>query len=53
MIVILSGPSGVGKDTVIDAWIAADPRVVRVVTYTTRPARHGGRAGVLAAHPVM
>ena len=46
MIVILSGPSGVGKDTVIDAWIAADPRVVRVVTYTTRPARHGERDGV-------
>lgn len=46
MIVILSGPSGVGKDTVIDAWIAADPRVVRVVTYTTRPARPGEMNGV-------
>jgi guanylate kinase len=41
MIVILSGPSGVGKDTVIDAWMAADPRIARVVTYTTRAPRHG------------
>jgi guanylate kinase len=46
MIVVLSGPSGVGKDTVLDAWIAADPRVVRVVTYTTRPPRHGEVDGV-------
>jgi guanylate kinase len=41
MIVILSGPSGVGKDTVIDAWRAADPRIERVVTYTTRKPRAG------------
>ncbi len=41
MIVVLSGPSGVGKDTVLDAWIEADPRVVRVVTYTTRLPRPG------------
>jgi guanylate kinase len=41
MIVILSGPSGVGKDTIIDAWRAADPRIVRVVTYTTRKPRAG------------
>jgi guanylate kinase len=46
MIVILSGPSGVGKDTVINAWIAADPRVVRVVTYTTRVPRTGEVNGV-------
>ena len=40
-LVILSGPSGVGKDTVIDAWRAADPRVRRVVAYTTRAPRPG------------
>ena len=40
-VVILSGPSGVGKDTVIDAWRARDPRVRRVVAYTTRPIRPG------------
>lgn len=46
MIVILSGPSGVGKDTVLDAWIKADPRVARVVTYTTRAPRDGELDGV-------
>jgi len=45
-LVILSGPSGVGKDTVIDAWHAADSRVKRVVAYTTRPARQGERDGI-------
>lgn len=38
-LVILSGPSGVGKDTVLDAWMARDPRVQRVIAYTTRPMR--------------
>lgn len=45
-LVILSGPSGVGKDTVIDAWRDQDPRVKRVVAYTTRPARQGERDGI-------
>ena len=45
-LVILSGPSGVGKDAVIDAWIAANPRVKRVVTYTTRAPRDGEKNGV-------
>lgn len=45
-VVIFSGPSGVGKDTVLDAWIAADPRVQRVVTYTTRPRRANETNGV-------
>jgi len=40
-LVILSGPSGVGKDTVIDAWHARDSRVSRVVAYTTREPREG------------
>ncbi len=43
---ILSGPSGVGKDTVIDAWHARDPRVVRVVGCTTRAPREGEVDGV-------
>jgi guanylate kinase len=45
-LVILSGPSGVGKDTVIDAWHLRDPRVARVVAYTTRPRRTGEVDGV-------
>jgi guanylate kinase len=45
-LVILSGPSGVGKDTVINAWHAKDPRVERVVAYTTRPPRVGEMPGL-------
>lgn len=45
-LVILSGPSGVGKDTVIDAWRERDPRVCRVIAYTTRAARAGERPGI-------
>jgi len=45
-LVILSGPSGVGKDTVIDAWIAADPEVERVVAVTTRRPRPNEQNGV-------
>jgi guanylate kinase len=45
-LVILSGPSGVGKDTVIDAWKGRDPRVQRVVAYTTRAPREGEEDGV-------
>ena len=40
-LVILSGPSGVGKDTVIDLWHRADPSVQRVVAYATRVPRPG------------
>ncbi|MCC7434289.1 MAG: guanylate kinase [Methanoregulaceae archaeon] len=45
-LVILSGPSGVGKDSVLDRWKAADPRVVRVVAYCTRAPRTGEVDGV-------
>jgi guanylate kinase len=45
-LVILSGPSGVGKDTVIDAWREVNPRVRRVVAYTTRLPRPGETDGV-------
>lgn len=46
IVVILSGPSGVGKDTVINAWKARNKRVERVVTYTTREPRNGEVNGV-------
>ncbi|HWA82793.1 MAG TPA: guanylate kinase [Fimbriimonadaceae bacterium] len=45
-LVILSGPSGVGKDTVLDAWTKRNPRVQRVVAYTTRPKRAAEVDGV-------
>ncbi|MGE0001123.1 MAG: guanylate kinase [Fimbriimonadaceae bacterium] len=44
-LVVLSGPSGVGKDTVFDAWAARDPRVARVVSATTRKPRDGEANG--------
>ncbi len=45
-LVILSGPSGVGKDTIIDAWREVNPKVERVVAYTTRTPRQGEVSGV-------
>jgi len=40
-LVIFSGPSGVGKDTVLVAWQLRNPRVARVVAATTRAPRSG------------
>lgn len=45
-LVILSGPSGVGKDTVINAWREANPLVERVVAYTTRQPRRAEQPGI-------
>jgi guanylate kinase len=40
-LVIFSGPSGVGKDTVLQEWMNSDPKVRKVVSWTTRVPRPG------------
>jgi len=45
-LVILSGPSGVGKDTLLEAWQAVNPLVERVVAACTRAPRPGEVNGV-------
>ncbi len=40
-VMILSGPSGVGKDTVLLEWQKLNPSIIRVVAATTRQPRPG------------
>lgn len=46
LLVVLSGPSGAGKDAILDALAARGYRFHRVVTCTTRPPRDGERDGI-------
>jgi guanylate kinase len=46
LIVVLSGPSGVGKDTLLQHFLNTTPGCVRLVTCTTRPRRPDERDGV-------
>ena len=41
MIIVISGPSGVGKGTVIEKLLKLDSRLTRVITCTTRKPRQG------------
>lgn len=41
LLVVLSGPSGVGKDSVIDALTQSGFPLTKIVTATTRPIRNG------------
>ncbi len=45
-LVIISGPSGVGKSSICSAVLAREPRAVWSVSATTRPMRPGDQAGV-------
>jgi guanylate kinase len=45
LIIVLSGPSGAGKDAVRDVLLRWEPRIHRVVTATTRPPRPAERTG--------
>ncbi|GAC1344458.1 MAG: guanylate kinase [Candidatus Dormibacteria bacterium] len=45
-LIVLSGPSGVGKDTVLKALFALAPSLRYSVSYTTRPPRPGETDGL-------
>lgn len=46
LLIVLSGPSGVGKGTVCSALRKSSPELVYSVSATTRPLRQGEREGV-------
>lgn len=46
MLVLISGPSGVGKSTFVQALLAAEPGLSFSVSTTTRPPRRGETDGV-------
>jgi len=46
LLVVISGPSGVGKDSLVTALLGQDPTLRRVVTATDRPRRPNERDGV-------
>jgi guanylate kinase len=46
LLIVTSGPSGVGKDTVIKRLLELDPNLTYSVSYTTRPPRAGEVDGV-------
>lgn len=46
LLVVFSGPSGVGKDTLIEKLLEVEPRMRKVATVTTRLPRRGETEGV-------
>jgi guanylate kinase len=45
-LIVLTGPSGVGKDTVLHELFELDPTLMYCISYTTRPPRPGETDGV-------
>lgn len=45
-LIVLSGPSGVGKTTTTGHLLASMPALRRVITFTTRPPRAGEKPGI-------
>ncbi len=45
-LIVLSGPSGCGKNTVYEELVKKDPNIVQTVSATTRAPREGERDGV-------
>ena len=46
LLIVLAGPSGTGKSTILREWFARDPRLAFSVSHTTRPPRPSERDGV-------
>jgi len=46
LLVVISGPSGVGKDTIIQRLLELDPNLTYSISYTTRAPRPGEEDGV-------
>lgn len=46
LVFVISGPSGVGKDALIERLLAKDPNLRRSVSFTTRQPRPGEKDGI-------